>query len=134
MSKTAFIIRLRTESGGTLSTDCVTAEDDITLAELVKRCDFGGTPASGGDILTIEKEEPPINRSDRGTITSQGNRIVCTLHGDITGQISPCSCWHRPPPCQGKDWGTHLYEHYTGRQVNPTKPCPDPEKIEEDSK
>ena len=91
---TTYILKLSTKSGGTLTTDCVTAENDITLAELVKRCDFGGTPASGGDILTIEKEEPPINRSDRGTISSQDNRIICTLHGDITAQISPCSCWH----------------------------------------
>ena len=64
-----------------------------------------------------DKSQLP-NRSDHGTITSQGNRIVCTLHGDITGQISPCSCWHRPSPDQGIDWGTHLYEHHTGKQVN----------------
>ncbi len=56
MNKTTFIVRLSTEGGGILSTDCVTAEDDITLAELVKRCDFGGTPASGGDIIRVEED------------------------------------------------------------------------------
>ena len=57
---TTYILRLSTEGGGTLSTDCVTAEDDISLAELVKHCEFGRTPARGGDILTIEEEKPPI--------------------------------------------------------------------------
>ena len=55
--RTTYILRLSTESGGTLSTDCVTAENEITIAELVQRCEFGKTPANAGDIISIEKDD-----------------------------------------------------------------------------
>ena len=55
--RTTYILRLSTESGGTLSTDCVTAENEITLAELVQRCEFGKTPANDGDIITVEEDD-----------------------------------------------------------------------------
>ena len=39
-----------------LSTDCVTVQEDISLADLVKRCEFGRTPAAGGDVITITRD------------------------------------------------------------------------------
>ena len=57
MPKTTYIIKLSTEGGGLLSTDCITVQEDISLADLVKRCEFGTTPAAGGDIIAITRDE-----------------------------------------------------------------------------
>ena len=65
--RTTYILRLSTESGGTLSTDCVTAENEITIAELVQRCEFGKTPANAGDIISIEEDDRITSQmGDRG--------------------------------------------------------------------
>ena len=57
VSATTYVIKLSTEGGGLLSTDCVTVKEEISLADLVKRCDFGKTPAAGGDVITITRDE-----------------------------------------------------------------------------
>lgn len=57
MPKATYVIKLSTAGGGLLSTDCVTVQADISLAELLRRCAFGTTPASGGDIITITQDE-----------------------------------------------------------------------------
>ena len=54
MSTTTYMFRLSTE-GGLLSTDWVTAEDALSSAELVRRREFGRTPASDGDIISIKE-------------------------------------------------------------------------------
>ena len=56
MPEATYIIKLSTAGGGLLSTDCVTAQEDISLADLLKRCEFGTTPAAGGDIITQDEE------------------------------------------------------------------------------